>query len=458
MAVSLKPGDDLIGRYRIEGKLGEGQNGALYCALDTLFGRACTVQEVCSAAPDELRRQLRQMAQVEHPHLPRAGDAFCLGEAGYLVADLVGGRSLAALLQERQGGQVAPAVALAWLDPVMDALAACHEAELAHQSVAPENLVLLPGGKVSLVGLGLGLPEASPYLAPELAGGGDPTAASDIYALGATLYTLLTGRAPVPGRDRTSGGALAAPRDLAPDLPAEVEAAVLRAMAVHPQERFHGMAEMRLMLAAEMAPGAAGPLWSGGLHPILAASHAPLVLYDDFDADSSGWDTGEAEDELSITTQEIAGGRYRWQAKALEGFSWWCCPDVPPTADLYVTVEARQERGPWTTEHGLVFRADGDDHYTFSIRNDQQCTAYLEYQGETRVLLGWRPTPAIEPCAANRLTVVASGAHFTLLINDQVVGTFDDDTLAEGRTGLLVGLDKAGDEAVIEFDQFELRA
>lgn len=491
----LNPGDLVIGRYRIEDKLGEGSLWTAYRAIDSLHKRACTLKafqlerlSAPGAAPqpavgiysavvepalpartreqvaETLWREVRLLARLEHPNLVKVMDFFSTGDTYYLVMPLTGGHSLAAA----EGAPFSEVQVLDWLDLVLDALAICHEEGILHRNISPASLVRVRGDRVLLVDFDLAgdcvataLGIASPYRAPELyESGSHADARSDVYALGATLYFLLSGREPGLAPDRLSGASMVEFRQLAPQISSEVEAAVLRALALDPAERFQSVRGLRLALASEPPAEEGAEIdWAQvtALQVALEASHRPLIFYDDFADDHFGWDTGHSEDELSTGSQEIGGGRYRWQVKALEGFSWWSCPDVSFVQDFYLTVQARQQRGQWDSEYGVILRAMGDDHYTFSIRDDQQFSAYLDYQGEQRELLAWSPSRAIVPDGANQLTVIAHGPHFRLLINDQYVGEFDDETLLEGKVGLLIGLEQPGDTAVFEFERFELR-
>ena len=148
----------------------------------------------------------------------------------------------------------------------------------------------------------------------------------------------------------------------------------------------------------------------------LAAARWPLRLYDDYADNKAGWEVGEDEDDLSTTRQEVKGGKYRWQAQARDGFGWWLCAPVDNLGDFCLSVEVRQVPGEALAEYGVV------------------------YAGEE-----------------NRLTVVGFGRHFVFLANEKVVGELDDGTLAHGKVGLLMGLEKAGDSAAVEFGRFELR-
>ena len=190
----------------------------------------------------------------------------------------------------------------------------------------------------------------------------------------------------------------------------------------------------------------------------LAAARWPLRLYEDFTDNQAGWEVGEDEDELSTTRQEVKGGKYRWRAEARDGFGWWLCAPVDNLGDFSLSVEARQVTGESVAEYGVVFRVDGDDCYAFSLRDDGRATVWLEVGEERRALLEANVAEALRAGEENRLTVVGFGRHFVFLVNEQVVGELDDAALPHGKVGLLMGLEKAGDSAVVEFGRFELRA
>jgi tetratricopeptide (TPR) repeat protein len=118
-------------------------------------------------------------------------------------------------------------------------------------------------------------------------------------------------------------------------------------------------------------------------------------------------------------------------------------------------VEAQQISGEQGS-YGVVFRIDGaDNRYYFDISNSQ-FSVYLMYNNNWTPLIEWTWVSAIRPNESNRLTVSAQGSHFTFFINDLFVGEADNDRLSYGRVGLAVELYNAGDEAVFEFDNFEI--
>jgi serine/threonine protein kinase len=269
----------LEGRYRATCVLGCGGMGAVYLADDTRIpGRRVAVKENRpnpSASPSALAQAGQQflaeasvLARLDHPHLPKVSDYFSQAGRQYLVMDYVEGEDLASVLQ-RSGGPLPEKPVLIWTDQVLDALAHLHGQRpqpIIHRDIKPANIRLTPQGKVKLVDFGLvklldpndprtktvlrglGTPEYAP-LEQYTAGAGHTDTRSDLYSLGATLYHLLTNIAPPDAHQRFLNPAvLRPPRQLNPGLSQATEQAVLRAMEIHPDQRFQTAAEMRQAL------------------------------------------------------------------------------------------------------------------------------------------------------------------------------------------------------------------
>ncbi|MDE2227630.1 MAG: bifunctional protein-serine/threonine kinase/phosphatase [Alphaproteobacteria bacterium] len=148
------------------------------------------------------------------------------------------------------------------------AAAALHRAGIIHRDIKPDNVILERDGSLKLVDLGVvripGLEDFPPadipgtpaYMAPEMFGGEPGNEATDIYALGVTLFRAFTGEFPYGNADATGPPRRDRPKELAvlrPDLPAWLQAALARAIAVEPADRFHDMIEF----AVEMEAGPA---------------------------------------------------------------------------------------------------------------------------------------------------------------------------------------------------------
>jgi serine/threonine protein kinase len=266
--MTLATGQLLQDRYRIDGLLSGGGMGAVYRAWDLNLNRPVVVKENRLYTPEAQRqfeREARLLANLKHPHLPRVSDHFFLpGQGQYLVMDYIEGEDLNQRLA--RGGPVPAGQAVEWMVQVLDALEYLHSREPAviHRDVKPANVKITPEGKVWLVDFGLakvydpgkettmGARGVTPGYAPvEQYGYGRTDVRTDVYSLGATLYALLAGQAPPEAPELVAGDARLVPlRELAPEVPVEVEGAVLRAMENAPRDRFQTAGEFRAALAA----------------------------------------------------------------------------------------------------------------------------------------------------------------------------------------------------------------
>lgn len=188
-----------------------------------------------------------------------------------------------------------------------------------------------------------------------------------------------------------------------------------------------------------------------------AANNWEVILADTFDSNRNNWLAESSDDEYAFTNYEIVDGKYRWNATAHQSFIGWVRSDMEPITDFYVSVDVRQVNGPVTADYGILFREDDDSNfYYFAISEQGEYTFYI-FLEEWDTLINWTETDLIVPGKANRLTVIGDGSHFTFFINDQYLTEFTDDTIPEGITALAVELSEEGDQAVFEFDNFELR-
>src|SRR6266436_4557789 len=206
------------GRYRIVRKLGRGGMGAVYEAVDQRLGITVALKETLSAEPSmrkQFEHEARLLARLQHPALPRVTDHFSEGNRAFLVMQFITGVDLAKIIAQQPGPFPRDQV-VAWADQLLDALIYLHsqERQVIHRDIKPHNLKLTPTGQIALLDFGLAKAQPSDsssgvstsaaffgytrQYAPleqiqDLATGPE----SDIYALGATLYYLLTGHKPV---------------------------------------------------------------------------------------------------------------------------------------------------------------------------------------------------------------------------------------------------------------------
>ncbi len=292
--LQLKPGTILRGRYRIIGLIGAGGMGAVYLAGDDrLDGRQCAVKEqrLDAALSQNAREQFHQeasiLARLDHPGLPKVSDYFFdeTTHRDYLVMDYVPGQNLEQLTaQARQANELlAEATVLGWVEQLADILTYLHARQpmVLHRDIKPANIKLTPENRLKLVDFGLAQPfdpddprtvtglqglGSLPYTPLEQYVGhvGHTDARTDLYALGATCYRLLTGEIPPGAHDRFLNPAvLQPPHALNPALSARLSRAVLRAMALHPADRPESVAAWLAALRDEGADDAPAdaPAW-----------------------------------------------------------------------------------------------------------------------------------------------------------------------------------------------------
>jgi len=264
-------------KYRVLEELGRGGMGAVYLADDTVLGRKVALKVVATgvsdpAAAERMLREARIIARLEHPGIVPVHDAGALPDGRVFYAmKRVDGSRLDAL---------APGMPLAErlrvFQRVCDAVAFAHAHGVIHRDLKPDNVMVGAFGEVLVMDWGIARllaaaaddPSARPpgsrgtaagsvmgtlsYMAPEHAAGESNVGpAADVYALGGILYFLLTGRPPFEG-EAAQARALAAgaetapepPRRVAEDVPAALEALVLRAMAAAPEARYGSADEL----------------------------------------------------------------------------------------------------------------------------------------------------------------------------------------------------------------------
>jgi hypothetical protein len=186
----------------------------------------------------------------------------------------------------------------------------------------------------------------------------------------------------------------------------------------------------------------------------------PVLISDTFDDNHLEWTTGEQEDpELAAMSWSIADGKYRWQARASNGFIWWVTPESEAFTDFYLTVSILQDSQSGVGEYGLVFRQISDeDYYLFEVNGSNEYALFLHWADGWEPLIDWTPHPAIATGSLNRLEVIAHGAEFTFMINNVNVAGYSDERFPQGAVGLAAGLANKDETATWEFDDFMLRA
>lgn len=270
-------------RYQFEKLLGSGGMGAVYQALDRRTGDLVAVKVLRFKPADNptllrrIEREFRAASTLEHPNIVRALAFESDGQTCFLVYELVNGGSLGDRLDRH--GRVAEPDAIKLITQVAQALHYAHTAGVIHRDVKPDNILLLPDGRVKLCDFGLAKEiDAAEELTRQAAGLGTPNYMApeqfcdarsagvkcDVYSLAATLYHLLTGKVPFDGKtdlailtkkQKASG---TSPRAVVPAVTDRVDIAVRTALHPDPKQRPESVLEFFKQLTARSRFGKPG--------------------------------------------------------------------------------------------------------------------------------------------------------------------------------------------------------
>jgi serine/threonine protein kinase len=268
----IEAGTMLQNRYRIERKVGQGGMGAVYFATDERFGSKVAIKETFFS--DEkfgkaFEREARLLNNLKHPALPHVSDHFADDNGQFLVMEYIDGEDLTEMLDKRGSAFLSTDV-LNWADQLLDALDYLHDQGIIHRDIKPQNLKINARGQIIL--LDFGLAKGSPtdaqsmtatksvfgysrnYASLEQIQGTGTDPRSDLYALAATLYHLLTGVPPEDALTRAMDilnnkpDPLKPPHRIHAQVSENLSAVLLRTMDLNASQRPHSANEMHEML------------------------------------------------------------------------------------------------------------------------------------------------------------------------------------------------------------------
>jgi serine/threonine protein kinase len=251
---------DRLGKWIIYKELGRGGMGRVYLAQEEIGGRQAALKVLAAELAQEpgflqrFQREIEALTQLDHPHIVRFYESGFENNLHFYAMEYVEGRSLEDILEKEER--------LPWQDVLDAALQICpalkhvHDHGIIHRDLKPANILRTSAGVVKLTDFGIakvfaqghltatgGVVGTAEYLSPEQAAGKPVTKRSDLYSLGAVLYTLLTGRPPFVGDTfvellhKHRYGQFDRPRKIRPELPYEIDELVCQLLEKDPADR-----------------------------------------------------------------------------------------------------------------------------------------------------------------------------------------------------------------------------
>ena len=265
----------VVGNYKIIQSLGEGGVGMVYKGVDTMLDREVAIKvlrpELASqtGVVERFRSEAVTLAKLSHPNIATLYSLFRQSDDLFMVLEFINGETLDQILRRRRLLPADEAVPV--FCQALEGINYAHELGIVHRDIKPGNMMLTDAGLLKVLDFGiarlLGTNRMTrvgnvigtlEYMSPEQVRGLETDARSDIYGLGIMLYEILTGQLPFESENdfelmkmQTEKPALP-PRMLNPDIPAEVERLILRAIEKNPAARFQSAGEF---LEAFMALG-----------------------------------------------------------------------------------------------------------------------------------------------------------------------------------------------------------
>src|SRR5215469_8815257 len=299
----------LAGRYVLGEVLGTGGMATVWRATDEVLGREVAVKVLSpqyaadSGFLARFEREARHAARLSHPRLVTVFDCGVDNGTAFIVMELVAGRTLRQVLDDK--GMLPPGQAVGVAAAVCEALEVAHAAGLVHRDIKPANIVI-SGGDVKVLDFGIARADGVPggtrtlgvlgtaaYLSPEQASGGTAGPQSDLYSLGCVLFEMLTGTAPFTA-DSAVGLAYrhvhddpGPPSVRRPGVPGQLDWITAQLLAKDPSARPPTAAAARAGLLAALRPDATAVIPTGaddqfsgryGRRRRRSATRAELVL------------------------------------------------------------------------------------------------------------------------------------------------------------------------------------
>ena len=261
-----------IGKFEVHGILGKGGMGTVYSAFDPTIQRPVAIKALIKRAldPDQamgildrFKREAQAAGRLMHPNIVQVYDYGESQEVAFIAMELVAGKTLHQRLLERRRYDFKQIASI--VEQLLSALEYAHQNGVIHQDIKPANILLTNDGRIKVTDFGIAHVESTRmvvnneplgtphFMAPELINGDTATPSSDVYSAGTVAYELLTGQRAFSGTTAfvmrqvmDPEVKVVRPSQVDPRIVAELDEAVLKALAKRPAERFQNAAEFRL--------------------------------------------------------------------------------------------------------------------------------------------------------------------------------------------------------------------
>ena len=325
------------GNFLLEREMGRGGMGGVYLGRDKMLDRPVAVKVMLKEYGDDaefvekFKREAQAAARLIHPNIAQIYTYGIANGMPYIAMELVAGGSLDQLMQH-SGASIDITRVMKIGEQVAQALRCAADQGLVHGDVKPENILLDANGNAKLVDFGLAAMQKNTneiwgtpyYIAPEKVKKEAVDFRADMYSLGGTLYHALTGVAPFEGDDAAAvvrkrfEGAPVPPSQIRPGISPQIDALVLKMLALDPAERYPSfealLEEFKSIMTYGLTPGGTGRMPTGALpsgHKIGIKGHKRFKMKTSTSLSGAGSKTaedegGEEQSPASSTEKESA--------------------------------------------------------------------------------------------------------------------------------------------------------
>ena len=263
-------------RYQVEARIGAGGMAEVFRGFDPVLSRTVAIKVLLpqfardTSFVHRFRREAQAAARLNQPNIVGVYDTGSDDDTQFIVMEFIEGRTLAEFMETGRKPTAVQAAEIA--QKICAAIAAAHAQGVIHRDIKPGNVMITRDGTVKVMDFGIARmlgPETAPqtsavlgtasYLSPEQAQGTPVDARTDIYSLGTVLYELLTGRPPFTGDSSVAvaykqvNETAVLPSSVNPEVPARLDAVVMKALSKNPSNRYQSAEEFSDDLARVIA-------------------------------------------------------------------------------------------------------------------------------------------------------------------------------------------------------------